>query len=339
MSIRITAALAALAFAGTANAQGAVELKFGYPPPTTTPYYQGNAVPWQKAVEEGSGGAVKITFFPGGSVANFRNIYDRVLNGVVDLGYGALQDQGDQFPRSGVGAVPFETENATQTSVALWRIFANGVTAQEFSSIKLLGIWGFPPNALHSAKPISKPEDLKGVKLLVQTGLLGQAATMYGATPITLTVAEMYQGLERGTANAIILGWTAIGIYKLDEVTKHHLDLDLPLGTSIGYQFMNKDSYAKLPEKGREAIDRASGEVLSRAMGVTSDRSGAFMRKQTGDSVRQPGQTLTQIDAAQMARFKAVLAPLTEQWVKATPDGQKVLDAFRAEVAKIKAGS
>jgi TRAP-type C4-dicarboxylate transport system substrate-binding protein len=99
---------------------------------------------------------------------------------------------------------------------------------------------------------------------------------------------------------------------------------------------MNKDSYAKLPQKGREAIDRASAETLSRAMGITSDRSGAFMRKQTGD---KPGQTLTQIDAAEMARFKAVLAPLTEQWVKATPDGQKVLDAFRAEVAKIKAGS
>ena len=337
MAIRIAATAAALALAGMshgARAQESIELKFGYPPPTTTPYYEGNAVPWQKAVEEGSGGTVKVTFFPGGSVANFRNVYDRVLNGVVDLGYGALQDQGDQFARSGVGAVPFETENAVQTSVALWRIFAAGVTAQEFSSIKLLGIWGFPPNSLHSAKPISKPEDLKGVKLLVQTGLLGQAATLYGATPVTLTVAEMYQGLERGTANAIILGWTAIGIYKLDEVTKYHLDL--PLGTSIGYQFMNKASYEKLPQKGRDAIDRASGEVLSRAMGVTSDRSGAFMRKQTGD---KPGQTLTQIDAAQMARFKAVLAPLTEQWVKSTPDGQRVLDAFRAEVAKVKAGS
>jgi TRAP-type C4-dicarboxylate transport system substrate-binding protein len=334
MTIRITAAVAALALAGAAQAQEAIELKFGYPPPTTTPYYQGNAVPWQKAVEEGSGGAVKVTFFPGGSVANFRNIYDRVVNGVVDLGYGALQDQGDQFARSGVGAVPFETENAVQTSVALWRIFAAGVTAQEFAPIKLLGIWGFPPNSLHSAKPISKPEDLKGVKLLVQTGLLGQAATMYGATPVTLTVAEMYQGLERGIANAIILGWTAISIYKLDEVTKYHLDL--PLGTSIGYQFMNKDSYAKLPQKGREAIDRASGEVLSRAMGVTSDRSGAFTRQQTG---AKPGQTLTQIDAAEMARFKAVLAPLTEQWVRSTPDGRKVLDAFRAEVAKVKAGS
>ena len=338
MSIRITAALAALALAAAAGSvraqQTPVELKFGYPPPTTTPYYEGNAVPWQKAVEEGSGGAVKITFFPGGSVANFRNVYDRVLNGVVDFGYGALQDQGDQFARSGVGAVPFETENAVQTSVALWRIFESGLTAQEFSSIKLLAIWGFPPNSLHSAKPISKPEDLKGVKLLVQTGLLGQAATLYGAAPVTLNVAEMYQGLERGTANAIILGWTAVSIYKLDEVTKHHLDL--PLGTSIGYQFMNKDSYAKLPQKGREAIDKASQEGLSRAMGVTSDRSGAFTRKLTGD---KPGQTLTQIDAAEMARWKAVLAPLTEQWVKSTPDGQKVLDAFRAEVTKVKAGS
>ena len=116
MSIRIAAAVAALALAGASAAaqaqQAPIELKFGYPPPTTTPYYQGNAVPWAKAVEEGSGGAVKVTYFPGGSVANFRNVYDRVLNGVVDLGYGALQDQGDQFARAGVGALPFEIGRA-----------------------------------------------------------------------------------------------------------------------------------------------------------------------------------------------------------------------------------
>jgi TRAP-type C4-dicarboxylate transport system substrate-binding protein len=336
MTKRLALCLAAMtaALPLAAAAQAPIELKFGYPPPPTTPYYQGNAIPWQKAVEEGSGGAVKITFFPGGSVANFRNVYDRVTNGVVDLGWGALQDQGGQFPRTDVGSLPFETDKALETSVALWRLFANGTTAREFDGIKLLGLWGFPTNALHSTKPIAKPEDMRGVKTLVQTGMLGQAMTLYGATPITMTIAEMYQALERGTASAIILGWTGIGIYKLHEVVKYHLDL--PLGTSIGYQFMNKDSFAKLPQGARAAFDRASGEVLSRAMGMTSDRTGSGTRQRTG---AMPGQTLTQIDAAEVERWKKVLGPVTEQWVKNTPDGAKVLQGFRAEVKKIKAGS
>jgi TRAP-type C4-dicarboxylate transport system substrate-binding protein len=314
-----------------ADAAGPTELKFGYPPPTTTPYYGMNAVPWTKAVEEGSGNAVKITYFPGGTVANFRNVYDRVINGVVDFGWGALQDMGSQFPRTDVGSLPFETDNATQSSIALWRLYAKGVTAQEFSGIHLLGLWGFPMNALHSTKPIAKPGDMKGVKVLVQTGMLGQAMSLYGATPVSLTIAEMYEALQRGTAQAVISGWTAIAIYKMHEVVKFHLDL--PLGTSIGYQFMNKASYAKLPEKAQKAIDKASGEVLSKAMGVTSDRTGNGTEQHIG---HLPGQHLTAIPAAEIESWKRVLAPVTEDWVKRTPDGAKVLAAFRAEVAKLR---
>jgi TRAP-type C4-dicarboxylate transport system substrate-binding protein len=334
MKLRYLSLVPAAFVASPALADDPIDLKFGYPPPTTTPYYEGNALPWAKAVEEGSGGAVKITYFPGGAVANFRNVYDRVLNGVVDFGFGALQDQGDQFKRADVGSLPFETDNAVQSSVAMWRTYARGVTAGEFGQVRLLGIWGFPMNALHSTKPIAKLEDMKGVKTLVQTGTLGQAMTLYGAVPVTLTVAEMYQGLERGTASAIILGWTAIGVYKMHEVVKYHLDL--PLGTSIGYQFMNKDSYAKLPQPAREALDKASGETLSQAMGTTSDRSGNGTRERVG---AMPDQTLTRVDAAGLDSWKRVLAPVTAEWVKKTPDGEKVLDAFRAEVKRIKSGS
>jgi hypothetical protein len=99
---------------------------------------------------------------------------------------------------------------------------------------------------------------------------------------------------------------------------------------------MNKDSYAKPPQKSREAIDSASGEVLSREMGVTSDRSGNGTRAATG---AMPGQTLTQFETAEMDRWKRVLAPLTDQWVNSAPDRKKVIDAFRAEVARVKAGS
>ena len=36
--------------------------------------------------------------------------------------------------------------------------------------------------------------------------------------------------------------------------------------------------------------------------------------------------------------LKGVVLPVTETWAKSTPDGEKVLAAFRAENAKLKAG-
>ena len=330
----LAVALLALAVAVPhARAADPIELKFGFPPPPTTPYYPGNAQPWAKQVEEGSGGAVKIQFFVGGSVVNFRNVYDRVVNGVTEIGMGALQDVGGQFPKTEVASLPFEADHAVDASVALWRIYDHGVIADEFARIKPLALFGFPMNGLHSSKPIAKIEDMKGAKTLVQTAMLGQAVTLYGGTPLTFTIAEMYQALERGTANAMVLGWVGMMTYKMHEVVKYHLDI--PLGTSLGYWFMNKDAYAKLPEAARAAIDKASYENLSKAIGTVSDRSDGFVHKQV---LEAPGQVMTKIDAAETERFKRALAPLTDQWIKATPDGRKVLDAFRAEVAKFKNG-
>jgi hypothetical protein len=50
------------------------------------------------------------------------------------------------------------------------------------------------------------------------------------------------------------------------------------------------------------------------------------------------GQTIASLDPAEEARWKELVAPVTEEWVKATPDGDKVLAAFRAEVLAVRAG-
>ena len=37
--------------------------------------------------------------------------------------------------------------------------------------------------------------------------------------------------------------------------------------------------------------------------------------------------------------MERMAAPVTEEWVAATPDGTKVLAAYKAEIARIKKGS
>jgi hypothetical protein len=50
------------------------------------------------------------------------------------------------------------------------------------------------------------------------------------------------------------------------------------------------------------------------------------------------GHTVGELDAAEAARWKQRLTPVTEEWAKATPDGAKVLAAFRAEMANVRGG-
>ena len=96
---------------------------------------------------------------------------------------------------------------------------------------------------------------------------------------------------------------------------------------------MNKDSYEKLPPKVKAAIDQYSYENFSKRMGKVADDMDAQM---TDQLTKLPGHSVYKFDAAQTEIVKQKLAPITEAWVAATPDGPKVLAAYRAEIAKIR---
>ena len=51
-----------------------------------------------------------------------------------------------------VAALPFEAENATLASTALWNIYAKGITTKELDTVKPLALWTFPNAAIHSRR-------------------------------------------------------------------------------------------------------------------------------------------------------------------------------------------
>ena len=160
------------------------------------------------------------------------------------------------------------------------------------------------------------------------------AATKVGITPVTMTPPQVYQSISRGLIQGTMIAWTAVYPFKLDEVTSYHLEV--PLGGSTAFMFMNQKSYDRLPAKARAAIDRYSGEAYSTRLGKATMRMNAAGRARVK---KMPGHTVAKASPAEVARWRKRLAPLTGQWLKRTPGGAAVLEAFRAEVAKVRASN
>lgn len=332
-SLAIGAALCVGLSGAAASAQEPIVLKFGFPAPPTSFVLTEASEPWAKDVEAASNGAIKFTFFPGGSVGNFNNILDRTLNQVVDVSFGIFGPYSDQFPRTQVTSLPFEANNTTETAVTLWRLYHKGVTAPEFGQVKVLTLFNFPASALHTKKPIKVLEDLKGMKLSVTNRTAGQVAELLGTAPISLTPADVYQSQQRGVIDGMFQAWTAVQTFKLYEVTNYHLNT--PVGQQPAFIFMNKASFAKLPASSQATIDKLSGEPFARRYGKAvdaNDMSGLASVK------AMAGQNVGDLTPAETARWKERLKPVTDDWVKATPDGAKVLAAFREELANVRAG-
>jgi TRAP-type C4-dicarboxylate transport system substrate-binding protein len=323
------AALATLSF--TAQAEP-VQLKLASTAPPISRMNPEIFATWIKDVEAASAGTLKIQLFVGNSVATVFNVYDRTRNHVVDIGWAPFGPISDQFPKANVVSLPFAAEDHRIASIAFQRTYENGIIADEHKDVRVLNLFVFPGSVIHSNKPITNLTQLKGSKIGVEGRMLGLAVERLGGVPISLGPPEMHQAAQRGVVEGLAIGWVAVGSFKIDEVSKYHLNNVL---NGVGaYIDMNKDAYAKLPDKAKAAIDKYSGIAFTNRINpVLSDMNSSQLVRVKGLSTH----TVSQLTPDELARWKKATEPLIQEWINSTPDGAKILEVYRAEYAKAEA--
>jgi TRAP-type transport system periplasmic protein len=290
--------------------------------------------PWISAVNKASNGTLKIELFAGPTLGTERNMYERTLSGVAQVAYSTFGPLASLFPRTQVADLPFVSANARVSSVALWRLYAHGVLGHEFDKVKMLALFNYPTALLHTNKPVKTLADIQGMKLAVSSRTAAEVVAALGAAPVTLTPPETYQGLSRGLAEGSIISWTAIKTFKLDQVVKYHVDA--PLGEAPAFVFMNKASYAALPPAAKHAIDQNSGEAFSAKLGANNQAAAEGEAKKVA---AEAGHSVTALSPAQRKLWETRIRSVIEAWVKHTPDGDKVLGAYRDEIKKLSGNS
>ena len=308
-------------------AQQPTVLKFNSPAPPRSFLHEGAFVPWANAVSQDSGGTAKVEMFFGGTLGNFAVTYDRVVDGVADIGFILTALAAGKFRQQDVAALPFESKSSTAASHALWNLYEKGITAGEFDAVKPLGIWTFPNAALNSKTPVKTLEDLKGKKITTSNQIAGRTVGALGAAQVTLRPDEVYQALSRGIADMALMPLTGVATFKIFEVAKH--SIDAAMGADSAMVFMSRKRWDSLPPQAKAAIDKHSYLPFSHRLGQAAD----------GEWNRSRGmlQDIQPLSAQEEARWKKLVAPVAEQWARETPNGAKVLEAFRAEIAAYEA--
>jgi TRAP-type C4-dicarboxylate transport system substrate-binding protein len=331
--LRLTALLAVVLAAGGTRAEERT-LIFAT---TNTPTAHLNVQflhPWAEAINQDGKGAVQLDIRDGTAIASVANYYDRVTTGVVQISWGLLSTVAGKFPRSDVATLPFMAKSAADASQALWRLYKAGTLGNEFADLHPLMIIALTPSGIHMSHPLKSLDNLGGAKLVIASKVNADAITLLGGAPLSIPLSEMYEAIQRGTADGAAVAWTSFDPFKLAEVTSYHVDTRL--GTSSAMMFMTKATWDSLSPEAQKAIDKHSGEMESRAFGAWWDGE----RKAGKDNTIARGdkRTIVELTHEQTAAWQKKLEPINENWAKNTPDGAKVLAAFKAEVAKIEAG-
>lgn len=290
--------------------------------------------PWADRIEAESGGRIKVERYPsmmlGGKPSD---LIDQVIDGQVDVVWTLAGYTPGRFPRAEVVELPFMSRDSADTSRALWRM-AQGW--DEFKSIHLLGSWVHSPGVIHSARPITKIEDMRGLSLRAPSRAASMLLERLGAAPIGLPAPQIMEALSKGVIEGALLPWEVTSSIPVSDVVKNHTEFpDRAVYTAVLLLAMNKDRYEALPADLRAIIDAASGEAFSANAARLQQGADAPQR----DAAVAAGAVVTVLDPAEAARWAEAGEGVVSDWAAAARgfDGTAAVAEARAAIAAAEA--
>jgi TRAP-type transport system periplasmic protein len=319
-----------LSLTSTALLAQEATLRFGTQHPPSSDMNVSFFDPWTNRVNEQGAGVLKIDIRYGPAFLNAGNYYERVTAGVAQIAWGVQSTLVHKFKKASVATLPFLADKSEYASLAYWRLYKSGMLDDEYAGDLPLYVNVFPQSGLHFNRGLNSVETLKGLKIIGGGATGAEIIEALGATPLSLRVDEAYEALQRGTADGLRMMYTAFPIFKLHEVTSFHVDANL--GSGSGWVFMQKKVFDGLTAKQRDILIQNSGEQVTRDFGKYWDHEEEQGRQRISSDSKHK---LVQLSPQQAAAWKKHMETVTNDWLKSTPGGDKVLAAFKTELDKV----
>jgi TRAP-type C4-dicarboxylate transport system substrate-binding protein len=294
--------------------------------------------PWMAQIEKASDGQLRIECTPamqlGGTPAQ---LYDQVLAGTADIVLTFPGYTPGRFPSTEVFELPFMMTNAEATSRAYWE-FMQTSAPQDFKDVQVLALHVHGPGVIHTIdKPITRVEDLQGLKIRSPTRQVNRLLTFLGATAVNMPLPGIPGALTNGSINGCVVPWEIVPSVRVQELAKYHTEF-APAGgslyTSTFVTAMNKAKYNSLPTDLRKIINTYSGADTSAWLGKTQQQMDATGRNTT----LQHGNRVTTLNASEAQKFRRmtrlVEVEWTEQMNQSGANGYKLLDMARSLTAR-----
>jgi TRAP-type mannitol/chloroaromatic compound transport system substrate-binding protein len=287
-----TVAGAAVVAPNVVKAQGPINMRWQSTWPSKDIFHE-YALDFGKRVNDMTGGDLKIEVLPAGAVVPAFQLLDAVSKGVLDGGHGVLvYHYGKQTALALWGSGPGYAMDANM--LLAWHKYGGGkeLLNEIFTSIGA-NVVSFPYGPMPTQplgwykKPITKPEDFKGLKFRT-VGISIDVFSGMGAAVNALPGGEIVAAIDRGLLDAAefnnatsdrVLGFADVS--KVCMLQSYHQNAE-----QMEISF-NKTKFDALPEKMRHLIESAVEAASQDMQWKAIDRySKDYIELQTKDNVK-----------------------------------------------------
>lgn len=320
--IAVTAATVIVA-AGVAGAAQAAEWKGwnihvpGYP----------NTVAMDRFAElldEKTDGRITLKMFHGGTLGNQPDAIEQLRIGAIEIGNFNLGPIGPVAPEANVVSLPFIFKNMEHMHRAMDGAPGDQISAgMEKKGIVALAWYDSGARSFYnSKKPITKPEDVTGMKVRVMNNDLysGMIAAL-GGNPSPMAFSEVYQSLKTGVVDGAENNWPSYESTGHFEVAGYYsLSQHLIIPECV---CINADVYNGLSDADKQAVRDAARESADLQRDLWAKRAEASREK-----VMKAGVKFN--DIADKAAFQNAMKPVYARFLEANPDLKPLVEAIQA---------
>ncbi|MGR3570488.1 TRAP transporter substrate-binding protein [Brevirhabdus sp.] len=299
--------------------------------------------PWAKAVEENSGGRVKIEIFPSMTLGGRPpELVSQARDGVVDLIWTVNGYTPGLFPRTEVMELPNVYENDPRAAnLALYDMFQDQLK-QDYKGLEVMFLHVHAGQAIQMAdSDVRAPADLAGKNIRIPTRTGAWVIEALGANPVAMPVPELPQALSKGVVDGAFIPWEIIPALKIQDQTRFQIEgADRTRFGNTTFQVsMNQARWDGLPDDIKKAFRDASGRDWWGKVGDIWRASDDFGIKVATDA----GNTHVTLTDAQTEAFRQAMEPVVQRWIDEVAakgiDGAALVEEARRLIAENASGA
>jgi TRAP-type transport system periplasmic protein len=282
-------------------------------------------------VDAKSGGKLTVKLFPGGTLGGEAAVASSLQGGILEMsmmGPGILTGMDKDF---GVFDTPFLFDDTKEADAIL-----DGPVGKKLldklpdKGLVGLAYWDHGFRILtNSKRPVSKAEDIQGLKIRVQQiPVYIDMITALGANAVPMPFTELYTALETGAVDGQENPFVSVEVTKFFEVqkyasnTRHAYSPLLVLASKKFWDKLSNDERTVLLEAANEA--KPYERETSRALDAKAV-----------ETLKSNGMTITDIPQEERARMRDMLKPVIEKHQKTI--NEALVQELHAELEKVRA--
>lgn len=319
------AVMATLWSAPAVQAQDKIALKLGITSTDseTDPYALGARL-FTEEVKKASGGRIDVAFFPNRQLGDEKELMEGLRFGTVDMSVITNAVAANTVPALQLLDMPFLFANAKQAQDVLDGEVGDLLRAQlEKKGVVLLGYMegGFR-NMINNTRPVSTPDDVKGVKFrTMQNPVYIDMFRSLGGNPVPMAWGEVFTAVQQGALDGLEIPTAIIDAAKIYEITKY---MSLTRHTySVIHLMVSKKVFDKMPADMQAAM-RTAGKAAT----IEQRKRAAANEQKVLAGLKEKGLTINEITDS--AKFRTAVTPVYERFKASI--GPEIMDKALAAV-------